>query len=176
MISRASASRTGTALVSATLALLLSAPGIAMARDFATDANDPPSEPLREGSSSGSEAAQLITGTVPSDLNNPDVDVVDIKCVAKTTICADVKDNFYNDNTFHVSVLCLTPLTKRGQGELELAVAPGRNPSESACVTGCSEALAIYQADYNDFSDSSYDSVVSCGSKAFAKGFPKFPQ
>jgi hypothetical protein len=176
MLHRSSANRGGLALVSATLALLLSAPGTAMSRDFASDVGAPPSEPLRDGSSPGSESATLVTGTVPSDLNNPDIDVVHIKCAAKTTICADVGDTFYNDNTFHVSVLCLTPLTKRGQGELELAVAPGRPISESACVAGCSEALAIYQSDYNDFSDSSYDSVVSCGSKAFARGYPKFPQ
>jgi hypothetical protein len=175
MIHRPSANHVETALLSATLAVLLSAPGMAMARDFATDANDPPSEPLRDGSRAGSEASQLVTGTVPSDLTNPDIDVVRIKCTAKTTICADVADTFYNDNTFHVSVLCLTPLTKRGQGELELAVAPSRPISESACVTGCSEALAIYEAEYNDFSDSTYNSVVSCGSKPFAAG-SKFPQ
>ena len=113
---------------------------------------------------------------MPSDLNNPDIDTVHIKCTAKTTICADVADTLWNDNTFHVAIICLTPLTKRGLGELELAVAPGRPISESACVAGCSEALAIYQADYNDYSDSTYDSVVSCGATNFAKGFPKYRQ
>jgi hypothetical protein len=176
MIHRSSGTQVCTALAAATLALVLAAPGAAVARDFATDAGAPPSEPLRDASSAGPEAATLVTGTVPSDLNNPDVDVVHVKCTAKTTICADVADTNFNDNTFHVSVLCITPIGKRGQGELELAVAPGRPVSESACVTGCAEALAIYSADYNDFSDSTYDSVVSCGAKPFARGFPKFPQ
>src|SRR5262245_54623046 len=100
MLHGPSSNRAGLALASAALGILLSAPGAAIARDFATDANDPPSEPLRDGSSSGSEAATLVTGTVPSNLNNPDVDVVHIKCTAKTTICADVRDTFYNDNTY----------------------------------------------------------------------------
>lgn len=158
------------------LAFAITLPGAATARDFTPVVDTPPSEPLRDGSTAGGEASVLVTGTVPSDLNNPDLDVVHVKCRGRTTICADVADTLNNDNTFHVAVLCLVPRDRRGRGELELAVAPGRPISESACITECREALVTYQSDFNDFSDSSYDSVVSCGSKAFSRGYPRFPQ
>jgi hypothetical protein len=164
------------ALVAVASALAISTllAAAAWAREPGSAEDATPSDNTR--AETAGEAATVVTGTVPSDLNNPDVDVVHVKCTAKTTICADVADIGFNDNTFHVAILCVTPIARRGQGELELAVAPGRPVSESACVTNCAEAFAVYSADFNDFSDSTYDSVVSCGAKPFAKGFPKFPQ
>ncbi|MEW6269460.1 MAG: hypothetical protein AB1689_09215 [Thermodesulfobacteriota bacterium] len=173
MLRRHQAKSVGGTLAAAGLALAL-ATGAASARDFTPGPVDGPSEATRD--TVGSEAGTIIVGTVPSDLNDPDVDVAHVKCKGRTTICADVMDIGFNDNTFHVSVHCVAPAKKRGQGELELAVAPGRQLSELACVSGCKEALVIYQADFNDFSDSNYDSLISCGDKDFSPGFPKVVQ
>src|SRR5688572_29070090 len=58
------------------------------------------------------EATFFIRGRVSNDLNLPDFDVWHVKCTAVTTIRAQVADNDFGDNTFHVTTLCLSP--KRG--------------------------------------------------------------
>jgi hypothetical protein len=121
----------------------------------------------------GSEASVLIVGDfLSNNAANPDIDTFLIKCGAKTTICADVNSfGTFNDNTVHVSVICLAPLARKGFGELEYGVDGA--VSDSACVTGCTEALVSFQCEFHDNCDENYDSVMQCVGKNFAAGFPK---
>jgi hypothetical protein len=135
-------------------------------------------EAQREGTSSERTPEQsealFFTGSfgLSNNLANPDLNVWHVKCKAKTTICADMFDNFFGDNSGHVSVVCFNPAAQRGEGELEYAIGGTQNPSPSACVTGCLEALVMFQCEFNDFCDTSWDSVIECVNKNFAAGFP----
>lgn len=126
------------------------------------------------------EAASMITpnDTLNNTPANPLIDTWDVKCQAKTTICADVFDaGPHNDNTFHVSVVCILPTTRKGAADLKYA-APGQNPSTKACVTNCQEALVSFQCDANvsSFCDDQYNSQLECVNKNFASGYPRQTQ
>lgn len=135
------------------------------------------------GQSGFRDAAQTTSGDVfltPSELlsNNPehpDLDTWLVRCTQSTRICADVADvGFFGDNTFHVSIVCVNPGSRRGRGNLEYAIAPEKNPSDAACVNNCQVALVLFQCEFNDSCDDAYNSLLSCGGDAsFAPGFPK---
>ena len=109
--------------------------------------------------------------------NDPDIPGLHtwlVRCTKSTIICADVADvGFFNDNTFHVSTVCVDPVSRRGRGELEYAIAPEQNPSGTACARFCQEALISFQCEFNDFCDDAYNSILSCDNASFAPGFPK---
>lgn len=121
------------------------------------------------------EAVSFFTpnDTLNHNPTNPEIDTWLVKCKAKTTICADVADvGSFNDNTFHVSVVCLLPVTRKGLADLKYAIAPGQDPSADACVTNCQEALVSFQCEAGVPCDDPYNSQIECVSKAFAPGFP----
>jgi hypothetical protein len=119
-----------------------------------------------------SDAEPANTFLTPNDFlsnnkANPDLDVWRVRCTHNTTICADVFDDQFNDNTFHVKIVCVDPLSRRGKGEYEYAVAPSQNPSPTACVSNCREALVLFQCEFNDFCDSAYNSIIECVNRNF---------
>lgn len=123
-------------------------------------------------SMSSGEAEPEATFLTPNDFlsnnkANPDVDIWRVRCFFNTTICADVFDDTFNDNTFHVKIVCVDPTTRRGRGEMEYAVAPSQNPSPTACVSNCREALVLFQCEFNDFCDSQYNSIIECVGSGF---------
>jgi hypothetical protein len=147
---------------------------------FARDLHSPPSNDgtqesgdtdLRSGG--GSEESIFITGDfLSNNAANPDIDSFLIKCKGRTTICADVNPfGFFNDNTVHVSVLCISPAKRRGFGELEYGIDGA--VSDSACVTDCIEAVVSFQCEYHDNCDENYDTVLNCVGKDIN---PKYPQ
>lgn len=117
--------------------------------------------------------------TLNHNAANPGIDTWDVKCQAKTTICADVLDaGPHNDNTFHVNVVCILPTARKGAADLKFAFAPGQNPSTKACVTNCQEALVSFQCDAtaSSFCDDQYNSIFECVNKNFASGYPRQTQ
>jgi len=118
------------------------------------------------------QASVSFFGSLNNDLETPNIDVWRVKCNVATAIRGQVQDVEWNDNTFHVTTLCVDPINRRGLGEKEYAVAPGRNPSQTADVSGCVEALVIVECEHNDACDSDYKATLTCTSAAFAPGFP----
>lgn len=105
--------------------------------------------------------------TLNNDDLNPDDDVWYVRCAANTTIRANIKDDFWNDNTGHVSVSCVEPAARMGKGMKKVAIAPGQNPSPNATVGACRAALITYDCDENDVCDTSFDSTIACDGQPF---------
>ena len=113
--------------------------------------------------------ADLSSG---ANLNTPGIDTYRVRCAAATTIRARVFENTFDDNTFHVTNLCVLPEGQRGRGDKEWAPAPTRDPSEFAEAGGCQESIVEIGCDFNDFCDSQYCVQLECVGSPFAPGFP----
>jgi hypothetical protein len=152
----------------AAASFVLSLTSLSFAADSTQESGD---VDLRSGG--GSEAAVLIVGDgLSNNAANPDIDTWLIKCKGKTTICADVNPfGTFNDNTVHVSIICIAPLIRRGFGELEYGIDGA--VSDSACVADCTEAVVSFQCEFHDACDENYDTVMTCVGKNFVPNFPK---
>lgn len=152
----------------AVASFVLSLTSLSFAADSTQESGD---IDLRSGGSS--EASVLIVGDgLSSNAANPDIDTFLVKCKGKTTICADVNPfGASNDNTVHVSIICIAPTNRKGFGELEYGIDGAI--SDSACVTSCTEAVVSFQCEFHDACDENYDSVMTCVGKDFVPGYPK---
>jgi hypothetical protein len=127
---------------------------------------------LRSGGGNEATSILIVGDGLSNNAANPDLDTWLVKCTAKTTICADVNPfGTFNDNTVHVSVVCVNPAARRGFGELEYGIDGA--VSDSACVANCTEAIVAFQCEFYDNCDENYDSVISCGVKNLSAGYPK---
>lgn len=131
---------------------------------------------FRDGAQITSSGASFLTPNdfLSNDPGQPNLHTWLVRCTQRTLICADVADvGFFNDNTFHVSTVCVEPDFRRGIGELKYAIAPEQNPSDTACAKRCREAVVSFQCEFNDFCDDAYNSILSCLDASFEPGFPK---
>lgn len=135
------------------------------------------------------EAANALAAQIPAQatittcanltgnpLNTPGIDTYLVRCAAATTIRARVFENTFNDNTFHVTNLCVLPAGQRGRGDKEWASAGSpdfRDPSEFAeSPANCQESIVEIGCDRHDFCDSQYCVQLECVGANFAPGFP----
>lgn len=143
---------------------------------FAQDPQELEADEESQRSGIGLEAATppIVGDGLSNDAVNPDIDTFLVKCLGKTTICADVDANGFNINnppTHHVSIICIAPAAAKGRAQLEYGLNGGT--SDDACVTNCQEAVATYQCERNDACEGNYDTIIECQGKDFAPGFPK---
>jgi hypothetical protein len=128
-------------------------------------------------------AGTYLTGMVSWGTNvflmNPTVAVYDVKCKAKSPVCAAVWDqspDFTYQDDFHVTSLCIAPVAAKGKGNLQYYYnyRDLGQFSPDACTPGCTEALVTVQCDIAGTDcDDSYALDVECYGGEFAAGFPK---
>jgi hypothetical protein len=135
------------------------------------------------------EAANALAAQIPAqatntrctnlssqnNLNTPGIDTYLVRCASATTIRARVFENTFNDNTFHVTNLCVLPTGQRGRGDKEWASAGSpdfRDPSEFAEAVSCQESIVEIGCDRHDLCDSQYCVQIECVGANFAPGFP----
>jgi|SwirhirootsSR3_FD_contig_91_930697_length_1392_multi_2_in_0_out_0_2 hypothetical protein len=183
----------GVFVVVASFLLLAGSVSYAQDRRQRQDPQDSVDRATQQEEAANALAAQIpaqATTTICSDLsfgnnlNTPGIDTYRVRCAAATTIRARVLDNGpFNDNTFHVTNLCVLPDLQRGRGDKEWADPgpPGtfpegganRNPSEFAeSPANCQESIVEIGCDRHDFCDDTYCVTLECVGRAFAPGFP----
>ncbi len=150
--------------------------GVGFAQD--SQGSEESAETTRESQRSGLSAeavSPFIEGDgLSNNAVNPDIDTFLVKCLGKTTICADVDANGFNINnppTHHVSIICIAPAARKGRAQLEYGL--NGFASDDACVSDCQEAVVSLQCEFNDACVGNYDTVIQCQGKDFAPGFPK---
>lgn len=116
--------------------------------------------------------------TLNRNASNPAVDVWKVKCKGKTEICAAVHSSTsgFDDNTFHVTALCVKPVKDSEKGEMEFldeSTDADNLNDDDACVSNCTEAIVTVNCELNDFCDNSYHVHLECVGKGFAKNFPQ---
>jgi len=110
--------------------------------------------------------------------SNPAVDIWKVKCKGKTEICAAVHSltGGFDDNTFHITALCVKPVKDSEKGEMEFlneSTDADNFNDDDACVSNCTEAIVTVNCELNAFCDNFYHVHLECVGKGFAKNFPQ---